>query len=69
MSSRCGMCGGFSTADGLASRPAPIDVFLWERARDRVYLDKNRIPSSNPRNVSGYIWSSIRSRTRLVEAV
>ncbi|MNJ75694.1 hypothetical protein D3C77_728260 [compost metagenome] len=35
----------------------------------KAYLDKNRIPSSNPRKVSGYIRSSINSRTMLVEAV
>jgi hypothetical protein len=36
---------------------------------NRDYLERNRIPSSNPRNVSGNIWSSIKSRTMLVDEV
>jgi allophanate hydrolase subunit 2 len=46
---------------GRAGKPAPTG--------QRDYLDRNRIPSSSPRKVSGYIWSSIKSRTMLVEAV
>lgn len=34
-----------------------------------VYLERNRIPSSSPLKVSGYIWSSTSSRMMLVEAV
>ncbi len=35
----------------------------------KPHFAKYRIPSSSPRNVSGYIWSSIKSRTMLVEVV
>jgi len=34
-----------------------------------AYLERNRIPSSSPLKVSGYIWSSTSSRMMLVEAV
>ena len=34
-----------------------------------AYLERNRIPSSSPLRVSGYIWSSTNSRMMLVEAV
>ncbi|PNQ88196.1 hypothetical protein CCU68_32945 [Pseudomonas gingeri NCPPB 3146 = LMG 5327] len=46
------------------------DQYNREGAREGPHhLERNRIPSSSPRRVSGYIWSSIRSRTILVDAV
>ena len=72
----------FEQLKSIASKLAPTGDFSVtknqcgsELAREEAlkgtkdHLERNRIPSSNPRNVSGYIRSSTNSRTMLVEAV
>ncbi|QHD05913.1 hypothetical protein PspR76_09225 [Pseudomonas sp. R76] len=59
-------CDALRHALGRRASWAAFPRGAWERS---IYLERKRIPSSRPRSVSGYIWSSTNSRTIPVDAV